>query len=68
MIATRDSMHAKMESVVQQLLARNATLFIVCNEGDKAMQAYAARGCKIIPVRVCTRTLFCVGWLSRLAN
>mmetsp|Transcript_5978 Transcript_5978/g.15895 ORF Transcript_5978/g.15895 Transcript_5978/m.15895 type:complete len:698 (-) Transcript_5978:1845-3938(-) len=49
-IATRDSMHAKMESVVQQLLARNATLYILCNEGDKAMQSYAARGCQIIPV------------------
>ena len=58
-IATRDSMHGKMESVVQQLLARNAMLFIVCNEGDKQMQSYAARGCKIIPVCGCICVYAC---------
>ena len=49
-IATRDSMHNKMESVVQQLLARNARLFILCNEGDTTMDSYSERGCTLIPV------------------
>jgi len=49
-IATRDSMYHKMESVIQQLLARGARLYIVCNEGDDNMKAYEERGCKLIPV------------------
>jgi glutamine---fructose-6-phosphate transaminase (isomerizing) len=51
-IATRDSMHAKMQSVIQQLLARSARLIILCTEGDEAMKALAARGdCALIEVR-----------------
>lgn len=49
-IATRDSMHKKMDSVIQQLLARGAKLFIVCNTGDAAMQAYEQQGCQLIQV------------------
>lgn len=49
-VATRDSMHTKMESVIQQLLARSAKLFILCNEGDESMKAYEQSGCKLIQV------------------
>lgn len=55
-VATRDSMYKKMESIIQQLLARSARLFIVCNEGDEAMKAYEAKGCKLIQV--------CSGWVG----
>ncbi|KXZ56100.1 hypothetical protein GPECTOR_2g982 [Gonium pectorale] len=47
-IATRDGMYKKMESVIQQLLARNAQLYIVCNENDEGMKQYESRGCKLI--------------------
>ena len=33
-IATRDRMHGKMLSVIEQLRARGAKLIVVCNEGD----------------------------------
>lgn len=49
-IATRDSMYKKMESVAQQLLARGARLYIVCNEGDENMRALEAKGVKLIEV------------------
>ncbi|KAG2485969.1 hypothetical protein HYH03_015293 [Edaphochlamys debaryana] len=49
-IATRDGMYKKMESVIQQLLAREAQLYILCNEGDESMKAYEAKGCKLIQV------------------
>mmetsp|Transcript_12034 Transcript_12034/g.21332 ORF Transcript_12034/g.21332 Transcript_12034/m.21332 type:complete len:702 (-) Transcript_12034:208-2313(-) len=49
-VATRGSMHKKMESVIQQLLARSAKLFILCNEGDETMLAYEQQGCKLIQV------------------
>jgi glucosamine 6-phosphate synthetase-like amidotransferase/phosphosugar isomerase protein len=49
-VATRDTMYSKMQSVIQQLLARNAQLIILCNEGDAAMQQYAAQGCRLIEV------------------
>lgn len=49
-IATKDSMHKKMDSVIQQLLARGAKLFIVCNEGDPVTAAYEAQGCQLIQV------------------
>ena len=44
-------MYKKMESVIQQLLARSAQLYIVCNEDDANMAQYAARGCMLIQVR-----------------
>ncbi|KAL4452541.1 hypothetical protein ABPG75_008203 [Micractinium tetrahymenae] len=37
-IATKDSMHPKMLSVIQQLLARGANLLVVCNEGDDDLE------------------------------
>ncbi len=40
-----------MESVIQQLLARAAKLYIVCNEGDETMAAYEEKGCRLIKVR-----------------
>lgn len=56
-IATRDSMYKKMESVIQQLLARQGRLFIVCNEGDDNMKQYESRGCKLIQVPETTECL-----------
>ena len=50
-VATKDSMHKKMDSVIQQLLARAAKLFIVCNEGDEGMKAYEQQGCQLIKVK-----------------
>jgi glucosamine--fructose-6-phosphate aminotransferase (isomerizing) len=49
-LATKDNMHRKMDSVIQQLLARNAKLYIVCNKGDDVMAKYAAAGCRLIEV------------------
>ena len=52
-IATRDRMHAKMHSVVQQLRARGARLTVVCNEGDEAMEELcraAPEECQLIQV------------------
>ena len=50
-IATRDRMYAKMLSVVQQLLARDARLIIVCNAGDTDIRETAAsRKCRLIEV------------------
>lgn len=50
-VATRDSMYKKMESVIQQLLARSARLIILCTEGDKNMKQYASRNdCQLIEV------------------
>lgn len=50
MLATRDGMYKKMDSIIQQLLARGGRLFIMCNEGDEHMKAYQERGCRIIEV------------------
>ena len=36
-LATKDRMHGKMLSVLAQLRARGAKLFVVCNEGDDAV-------------------------------
>jgi glucosamine--fructose-6-phosphate aminotransferase (isomerizing) len=41
-VATRDSMYAKMQSVIQQLLARGARLIVLCNEGDETLREMAA--------------------------
>uniref|UniRef100_A0A383VJC3 glutamine--fructose-6-phosphate transaminase (isomerizing) n=1 Tax=Tetradesmus obliquus TaxID=3088 RepID=A0A383VJC3_TETOB len=50
-VATRDSMYNKMESVIQQLLARSARLIILCTAGDATMQEYAKRSdCQLIEV------------------
>lgn len=52
-VATRDSMYSKMESVIQQLLARNAQLVILCTEGDENMKQYVdGYKCQLIEVRV----------------
>ncbi|KAI8470318.1 MAG: glucosamine--fructose-6-phosphate aminotransferase [Monoraphidium minutum] len=50
-VATRDGTYQKMRSVIEQLLARNARLVILCTEGDDAMRAYAAgERCRLIEV------------------
>ena len=36
-LATKDRMHGKMLSVLAQLRARGAKLYVVCNEGDEAV-------------------------------
>jgi glucosamine--fructose-6-phosphate aminotransferase (isomerizing) len=36
-VATQDTMHNKMQGVIQQLMARSARLIIVCNEEDEEM-------------------------------
>lgn len=33
-VATKDEMHGKMQGVIQQLMARNARLIIICNEDE----------------------------------
>ncbi len=48
-------MYKKMESVIQQLLAREAQLYILCNENDESMKQYEAKGCKLIQVGECSR-------------
>jgi glucosamine--fructose-6-phosphate aminotransferase (isomerizing) len=40
-VATKDSMYAKMQSVIQQLLARGARLIVLCNEGDEYLRNLA---------------------------
>lgn len=56
-VATKDSMYKKMESVIQQLLARNARLIILCSEGDANMKSYASKDCQLIEVSTgCART------------
>jgi glucosamine--fructose-6-phosphate aminotransferase (isomerizing) len=53
-VATRDSMYSKMESVIQQLLARNARLVILATEGDKNMRQYVeGHDCRLIEVSAC---------------
>ena len=52
-------MHRKMVSVIEQLLARSANLTILCNEGDAAMEGFAARGCSLIKVRCCACACVC---------
>jgi len=51
-MATRDRMYGKMLSVVQQLLARDARLIIMCNAGDTDMkETCASRNCRLIEAR-----------------
>lgn len=49
-IATRDRMHAKMQSVIQQLRARSARLIVLCNEGDDAIADLCSPNCRLIQV------------------
>ena len=49
-IATRDRMHAKMQSVIQQLRARNARLIVLCSEGDQAIADLCSPKCRLIQV------------------
>jgi glucosamine--fructose-6-phosphate aminotransferase (isomerizing) len=52
-VATRDAMHKKMVSVIEQLLARGATkhLLVVCNEGDEEVVGLCGdHGCSLITV------------------
>lgn len=39
-VATKDNMYKKMQSVVQQLCARNARLMVISNEGDTEIKKY----------------------------
>lgn len=50
-IATQDRMHAKMQSVIQQLRARNARLIVLCNEGDNSIASLCSPKCRLIQVR-----------------
>ena len=49
-IATQDRMHAKMQSVIQQLRARNARLIVLCNEGDDSIANLCSPRCRLIQV------------------
>ena len=49
-IATRDRLHAKMQSVIQQLRARNARLIVLCNEGDGGIADICSSKCRLIQV------------------
>ncbi|KAL3156749.1 hypothetical protein ABBQ38_001024 [Trebouxia sp. C0009 RCD-2024] len=49
-IATQDRMHAKMQSVIQQLRARNARLIVLCNEGDNSIASLCSPKCRLIQV------------------
>ena len=52
-IATQDRMHAKMQSVIQQLRARNARLIVLCNEGDDSIASLCSPKCRLIQVSKC---------------
>ena len=52
-IATKDRMHAKMQSVIQQLRARNARLIVLCNEGDDSIASLCSPRCRLIQVSTC---------------
>jgi len=49
-IATRDNVYTKMDGVIQQLLAREAKLYILCGEDDESMSQYESRGCVLLRV------------------
>jgi glucosamine 6-phosphate synthetase-like amidotransferase/phosphosugar isomerase protein len=64
-VAMRDSMYSKMNSVIQQLLARNARLMMVCTERDENMKQYVKEhDCQLIEVRVGENSC----WLVRAPN
>lgn len=49
-VATKDNMYKKMQSVVQQLCARSARLIVICNEGDQEIRGYANKEAMFIEV------------------
>jgi len=49
-IATRDRMHGKMHSVIQQLLARQAKLIVFVSEGDAESASLRTAGCRVYEV------------------
>lgn len=49
-MATKDNMYKKMQSVVQQLCARSARLIVICNEGDHNIKEYATKEAMFIEV------------------
>lgn len=53
-IATRDSMYAKMQAVIQQLQARGARLVILCNLHDPHIEPLAGPDCHLIQVHATT--------------
>ena len=48
--ATRDRMHGKMMSVIQQLRARGARLIVVCTAGDEDVRAIVSPRCTLVEV------------------
>ena len=51
-VATRDSMYAKMHAVIAQLSVRGAHLLVLCNSNDKEMESLANSNCQLIQVCV----------------
>ena len=49
-VCTKDRMHGKMLSVIEQLRARQGNLLVLANEGDAEVD-WVADGCKTIKVR-----------------
>ena len=49
-IATKDSLYAKQQSVIQQLRARKGRLVVMCSEGDDEMLSQYSETCRIISV------------------
>jgi glutamine---fructose-6-phosphate transaminase (isomerizing) len=49
-VATRDRMHGKMLSVIQQLRARGARLIVVCTAGDADVRAAVSERCTLVEV------------------
>lgn len=49
-VATKDAMHAKMMSVIQQLRARGARLIVLCCGGDSEVEAAAGREATLVRV------------------
>ena len=45
-VATRDSMYAKMHAVIAQLSALGARLLVMCNSNDSDMEALASPNCQ----------------------
>ena len=48
--ATKDRMHGKMLSVIQQLRARGARLIVVCTEGDDDVRSIVSPHCTLVEV------------------
>mmetsp|Transcript_5302 Transcript_5302/g.14779 ORF Transcript_5302/g.14779 Transcript_5302/m.14779 type:complete len:713 (-) Transcript_5302:38-2176(-) len=49
-MATRDQMHGKMHSVIQQLLAREANLIVFVTEDDEEVPILKSAGCRVYEV------------------